>query len=172
MAHSINSHHPESAVNRTETYALSTDVNPSASLRLLRSTPISLLRSHTEGIRERASQMLSKETSKDIEWELSPLLIDSGRLLISGSHRRQTRFDPNSIVAAKGTLGSLSIDKDGFWDYSVYNIKMQFLQHGERKIESFSLYSESGDPITISLTLIGVEGGAVIEELATEVTVG
>ena len=49
---------------------------------------------------------------------------------------------------------------------------MQFLKQGERKLESFSLYSDAGDPITVTLTLIGVEGGAVIEELATEVTIG
>lgn len=99
-------------------------------------------------------------------------MIDSGRLLISSGHRRQTQFDPNSVVAGKDTLGSLNINKDGYWDYSVYNIKMQFLKQGERKLESFSLYSDAGDPITVTLTLIGVEGGAVIEELATEVTIG
>ncbi|NOH60481.1 adhesin [Vibrio sp. RE88] len=103
---------------------------------------------------------------------MSPLLSDSGRLLVSSGHRRQTQFDPNSVVAGKGTLGSLNIDKYGHWDYSVYNIKMQFLKQGERKLECFSLYSDAGEPITITLTLVGVDGGAVIEELATEITVG
>ncbi|WFB50882.1 VCBS domain-containing protein [Vibrio coralliilyticus] len=184
MAHSTNTHRFRSAVNHPDTYAL-TDTNLSSTQgsRAYRLASLWLLPSPPEGVRDRVSRMLGKsfhqadseyaeEKNELSEWAPSPLLIDSGRLLISSGHRRQTQFDPNSVVAGKDTLGSLNINKDGYWDYSVYNIKMQFLKQGERKLESFSLYSDAGEPITVTLTLIGVEGGAVIEELATEVTIG
>ncbi|CAM3188592.1 VCBS domain-containing protein [Vibrio neptunius] len=185
MAHSTHTHRSRSAVTHADSYTLTTDVNLSRAQRTaaihLGSQP--LLPIFPEGVRDRISQILSMRVEEVVSeyaeedqslsaMALSPLLMDSGRLLISSGYRRQTQFDPNSVIAGKDTLGSLSIDKSGYWDYSVYNIKTQFLLQGERKLERFSLYSDAGDPITITLTLIGVEGGAVIDELATEITVG
>ncbi|OAJ94794.1 VCBS domain-containing protein [Vibrio bivalvicida] len=101
-----------------------------------------------------------------------PLLFDSGKLQISGENRRCVRFNPKSVVAKTGTLGSLVISESGYWDYSVYSIKTQYLAIGERKLETFSLRSKEGKRFTVNIVLIGAIGGAWIEELETNFRFG
>lgn len=106
MAHSTNTHRFRSAVNHADTYAL-TDTNLSSTQgsRAYRLASLSLLPSPPEGVRDRVSRMLGKsfyqadseyaeEKNELSEWAPSPLLIDSGRLLISSGHRRQTPVRP------------------------------------------------------------------------------
>lgn len=99
----------------------------------------------------------------------SPLLFDSGRLQISDENRVRVRFDPKSVVAEPDTLGSLTISESGRWEYSVYHIKTQFLALGERKAELFSLTSTKGEPLIMTLVLIGSSGGALIDDLETKI---
>jgi len=107
-----------------------------------------------------------------VQSDFSPLLFDSGKLQISGENRRCVRFNPKSVVAKPGTLGSLVIGESGHWDYSVYSIKTQYLEIGERKLETFSLRSKEGKRFTVTLVLIGAIGGALIEELETNFSFG
>ncbi|MEF1291412.1 VCBS domain-containing protein [Vibrio sp. M260118] len=99
----------------------------------------------------------------------SPLLFDSGRLQISDENRVRVRFAPKSVVADPDTLGSLTINESGRWEYSVYHIKTQFLALGERKVELFSLTSTKGESLIMTLVLIGSSGGALIDDLGTKV---
>ncbi|GLT16866.1 hypothetical protein GCM10007938_06430 [Vibrio zhanjiangensis] len=99
-----------------------------------------------------------------------PLLVDSGLFELPEQACPYTKFDTDSVVAGKETLGSLTVDCNGRWCYSVYNIKMQFLKLGEKKMEQFSLYTEQGQLLTIFLTLVGTQGGAAVKTVMTETT--
>ncbi|MDC5705750.1 VCBS domain-containing protein [Vibrio europaeus] len=107
-----------------------------------------------------------------VQRDFSPLLFDSGMFSISGENRRRIRFNPKSVTAKVGTLGSLVIDESGHWDYSVYSIKTQFLVMGERKIETFFLRSIDGNRFAVTIVLVGAHGGASIEELETTISFG
>ncbi|MFW7525578.1 VCBS domain-containing protein [Vibrio ostreicida] len=100
----------------------------------------------------------------------SPILVDSGLLVEGLDKNEQTRFDPSSVEALGHELGTLVVDKQGRWSYSVYKIKMHYLVEGETKIERFGLNSTSGKQYCITLTLVGVKDGVIIDETATEIT--
>ena len=97
-----------------------------------------------------------------------PLLVDSGVFQLPEQVCPYTKFDTDSVIAEKDTLGSLTIDCHGRWCYSVYNIKMQFLKPGEKKMEQFSVCTEQGQQFTVFLTLIGSQGGAMVDKVTTE----
>ncbi|WP_341664080.1 VCBS domain-containing protein [Vibrio sp.] len=97
-----------------------------------------------------------------------PLLVDSGVFELPEQAGPFSSFDIDSVMAGKDTLGSLIVDHNGRWCYSVYNIKLQFLKLGEKKMEQFSLCTEQGQLLTVFLTLIGSQGGATVKKVTTE----
>ncbi|HEY6610228.1 MAG TPA: VCBS domain-containing protein, partial [Pseudomonas sp.] len=65
-------------------------------------------------------------------------------------------------TAAPGTLGSLSIDANGAWTYSVANSAVQYLKAGETKLETFTVKALDGTEHQVSITIHGVNDAAVI----------
>ncbi|MBV7600293.1 VCBS domain-containing protein, partial [Aeromonas sp. sia0103] len=59
-------------------------------------------------------------------------------------------------------LGSLTIAADGKWSYEVANSKVQYLGQGETKVETFTVQSLDGTSHTVTITITGVNDGAVI----------
>ncbi|MBW3697792.1 hypothetical protein EK599_19095 [Vibrio sp. T187] len=89
-------------------------------------------------------------------------LTDSGSLSISDEDQGESKFDTDSVVAAAGVLGSLTIDEDGNWDYQVDNSEVQYLGESETKLESFTVSSLDGTTHTIEVTITGINDEAVI----------
>ena len=150
MAHSLNSHTNQRSIN------------------------ISGLRMFADNAsRHPDSSIAPRPELKDNYWTDDsdlPLLVDSGLFELPENACPYTLFDIDSVVVSKETLGSLTIDCHGRWCYSVYNIKMQFLKIGEKKMEHFSLYTEQGQLLTVFLTLVGTHGGAAVKKVLTEAT--
>ncbi|WP_434998513.1 VCBS domain-containing protein [Vibrio scophthalmi] len=92
----------------------------------------------------------------------SPLLIDSGKLTIEDNNKRDANFDPNNIVTPRDALGTLTIDTQGNWTYSVNNESVQYLAQDETKVETFTVASVDGTTHDIVITITGVNDSAVI----------
>ena len=94
-------------------------------------------------------------------------ITDSGKLVASGTI---SIFDPDlaqafflsSVIPAEGSLGTLVLQPDGSYTYSVANSDVQFLGAGDTKIESFTVASADGTTKVVSFTITGSNDAAVI----------
>jgi VCBS repeat-containing protein len=66
-----------------------------------------------------------------------------------------------SVTPAGGTLGSLSLQSDGNYTYSVANSAVQFLGAGAIKTENFTVRSADGTSKVVSFTINGVNDAPV-----------
>ncbi|QNF23991.1 hypothetical protein FT673_04890 [Aeromonas hydrophila] len=89
-------------------------------------------------------------------------LSDSGVLTISDDDQGQAKFVAGNGTPSNGALGSLSITETGAWSYNVDNSKVQYLGLGETRVESFTVQSVDGTTHTITITITGVNDGAVV----------
>ncbi|MCK6265839.1 VCBS domain-containing protein [Vibrio sp. ZSDE26] len=90
-------------------------------------------------------------------------LVESGKLDVTDEDQNQSKFDVNSVVAASGVLGSVTIDENGVWEYTVDNDDVQYLGQGETKLETFVVSSVDGTEHTISITITGINDTALIK---------
>ncbi|MGN7512709.1 VCBS domain-containing protein, partial [Aeromonas salmonicida] len=72
------------------------------------------------------------------------------------------KFVVGAGVASNGALGNLSIAENGTWSYNVDNSKVQYLGLGETRVENFTVQSVDGTTHTVTITITGVNDGAVI----------
>ncbi|ELM3721192.1 VCBS domain-containing protein, partial [Aeromonas hydrophila] len=89
-------------------------------------------------------------------------LSDSGVLTISDADQGQAKFVAGNGVPSADALGSLSITETGTWSYNVDNSKVQYLGLGETRIETFTVKSVDGTTHTVTITITGVNDGAVV----------
>ncbi|WP_245194018.1 VCBS domain-containing protein [Aeromonas jandaei] len=89
-------------------------------------------------------------------------LSDSGVLTISDADQGQAKFVAGNGTPSAGALGSLSISETGTWTYNVDNSKVQYLGQGETRVESFTVQSVDGTTHTVTITITGVNDGAVV----------
>ncbi|ABK37139.1 large RTX adhesin AhLap [Aeromonas hydrophila] len=89
-------------------------------------------------------------------------LSDSGVLTISDADQGQAKFVAGNGTPSTGALGSLSITETGTWSYNVDNSKVQYLGLGETRVESFTVQSVDGTTHTVTITITGVNDGAVV----------
>ncbi len=89
-------------------------------------------------------------------------LSDSGVLTISDDDQGQAKFVAGNGTPSNGALGSLSITETGAWSYNVDNSKVQYLGLGETRVESFTVQSVDGTTHTVTITITGVNDGAVV----------
>ncbi|SDK69957.1 VCBS domain-containing protein [Pseudomonas indica] len=88
-------------------------------------------------------------------------LTTGGSLTITDPDTDETSFYSLATPSA-GALGTLSIDSNGTWSYSVPNALVQYLKAGETKVETFTVQSVDGTQHTITVTILGVNDEAVI----------
>ncbi|PWI34710.1 hypothetical protein DI392_00005, partial [Vibrio albus] len=91
-----------------------------------------------------------------------PTLTDSGILTVTDADEGEAVFVPGSVVASVGALGSLTIDAAGNWVYNVANSDVQYLGDGDTKQEVFTVATEDGTEHDITITITGVNDGAVV----------
>ncbi len=89
-------------------------------------------------------------------------LSDGGVLTISDDDQGQAKFVAGNGTPSNGALGSLSITETGAWSYNVDNSKVQYLGLGETRVESFTVQSVDGTTHTVTITITGVNDGAVV----------
>ncbi|WP_162901813.1 VCBS domain-containing protein [Aeromonas hydrophila] len=89
-------------------------------------------------------------------------LSDSGVLTISDADQGQAKFVAGNGTPSTGALGSLTITEGGAWTYNVDNSKVQYLGEGETKVETFTVASVDGTTHTVTITITGVNDGAVV----------
>ncbi|MEF1338595.1 VCBS domain-containing protein, partial [Vibrio rotiferianus] len=108
------------------------------------------------------------DTGTVTEDQSDPLLSDSGTLTIVDSDgSAQEGFDPNNIIPDQNALGTLSIDANGNWNYSVPNADVQYLDEGETKVETFIVSTLDGTQHTITITIVGINDTAIIGGIDT-----
>ncbi|MDM5116596.1 VCBS domain-containing protein, partial [Aeromonas salmonicida] len=91
------------------------------------------------------------------------VLTDSGVLTVTDvDGADEAKFIAGSGVASNGALGSLTITEGGEWTYNVANGDVQYLGKGETKVETFVVKSLDGTEHTVTITITGVNDGAVI----------
>ncbi|VCU69261.1 Putative mono-oxygenase ydhR [Pigmentiphaga humi] len=111
-----------------------------------------------------------------VEDAANPTLTDSGQLIVTDADAGQSAIDTGIVpVASPGALGTITIDADGNWTYSVPNADVQYLKDGETKVETFTVTSIDGSTHDVVITIIGTEDapvftgqdtGAVVEDAA------
>jgi len=89
------------------------------------------------------------------EIENSGTIRDSGEVNYKDSDGNSMGFISGECEAGDGTLGSLTIDENGNWEYSVDNDQISYLNDGESKEETFTIKTEDGSTMEI---LVIVEG--------------
>ncbi|MCW0506499.1 VCBS domain-containing protein, partial [Aeromonas piscicola] len=93
---------------------------------------------------------------------VSGKLTDTGVLTVSDADQGQAKFVVGAGVASAGALGNLSIAENGTWSYNVDNSKVQYLGLGETRVENFTVQSVDGTTHTVTITITGVNDGAVV----------
>ncbi|MEO4007718.1 VCBS domain-containing protein, partial [Chromobacterium piscinae] len=86
----------------------------------------------------------------------------SGKLNVVDPDQGQSVFDTSRIDNKTTNLGSITIDANGSWHYSVDNAKVQYLGQGETRTEVFTVYSQDGTSHDITVVVTGVNDTAVI----------
>ncbi|MCQ4296031.1 VCBS domain-containing protein [Pseudomonas stutzeri] len=88
-------------------------------------------------------------------------LTTGGSLTVTDPDAGQSSF-LGTVTPSTGALGTLTIAPNGTWSYSVPNSAVQYLKAGETKVETFVVRSLDGTQHTVSVTINGVNDGAVI----------
>jgi VCBS repeat-containing protein len=98
----------------------------------------------------------------------TPNLTDSGSLTITDADTDPTNeaaFD-TTVTSPVGTLGSLSINASGNWNYSVANADVQYLAAGATKLETFTVTSlDGGTTHEINVTITGTNDRPVVSDV-------
>lgn len=89
--------------------------------------------------------------------------VDSGQAAIN------TAVAP---VASAGALGSLTIDADGKWNYSVANAAVQYLAENQSKVETFTVQTIDGTTHNIVVTITGTNDVPVAQSASQSVVEG
>ncbi|WP_162617933.1 VCBS domain-containing protein, partial [Salinicola halophilus] len=82
-------------------------------------------------------------------------LVASGALTAVDPDAGPSGFQAGSATASVGTLGALTINANGAWNYSVANSAVQYLKAGEQKVETFTVKTIDGTSQKIEVTVVG-----------------
>ncbi|WP_429017081.1 VCBS domain-containing protein [Aeromonas hydrophila] len=110
-----------------------------------------------------AAVITGSDTGAVTEDETNPTLTETGTLSVTDvDGADEAKFVAGNGVASTGALGSLTITEGGAWTYNVDNSKVQYLGEGETKVETFTVASVDGTTHTVTITITGVNDGAVV----------
>ncbi len=98
-------------------------------------------------------------------------LVASGSISISDVTRVRKHFKPR--LQAQGNLGSLVLNANGTYTYTVANNATEYLDAGQTKVDSFTITSIDGTTQQVSFDIHGTNQAAVIgTPTVTDVTEG
>src|SRR5439155_984452 len=88
-------------------------------------------------------------------------LTASGTISITDPDPNQSSFQTTATPAA-GNLGSLTLQTNGSYTYTVANAAVQLLGAGDSKVDAFTVTSFDGTTKNVSFTIHGQNDAAVI----------
>jgi T1SS-143 domain-containing protein len=97
-------------------------------------------------------------------------LTASGTLSISDADQTQASFQ-TGVTGAQGNLGSLTLQTNGSYTYTVANSAVQFLGVNDMKVDTFTVMAFDGTTKQISVTIHGTNDAPVITSGAAAVVV-
>ncbi|MBW5267130.1 hypothetical protein GNP11_22060, partial [Aeromonas hydrophila] len=110
-----------------------------------------------------AAVITGSDTGAVTEDETNPTLTETGTLSVTDvDGADEAKFLAGNGTPSAGALGSLTITEGGAWTYNVDNSKVQYLGEGETKVETFTVASVDGTTHTVTITITGVNDGAVV----------
>ncbi len=86
------------------------------------------------------------------------LLTATGILSISDPDINQNSFQ-TIVISSEDNVGTLSIETDGSYIYSVSNADIRYLKAGESEVDNFTIKSVDGTEKDISFTINGADDG-------------
>ena len=101
--------------------------------------------------------------TEDVDVTLADTLVSEGSLTISDVDANDNpEFNPNGVFTPTGStnaaaLGSLVIDADGDWTYTVDNNAVQYLDEGESVTEIYTVSATDGTEHVVTITINGAE---------------
>ena len=101
---------------------------------------------------------------EDVNPNEDNFLTDQGQLTIDDPDAGENAFKPDSVIAAVGNLGSLTLTAAGLWSYQVDNslAAVQELGEGDSLTDTFTVMSVDGTAHIIDVVINGTNDGAVI----------
>ncbi|WP_436084101.1 VCBS domain-containing protein [Pararhizobium sp. LjRoot235] len=93
----------------------------------------------------------------------SPDLTATGSIAIADADQGQAAFQ-TTVAAAAGNLGSLVLQPDGSYTYSVANAAVQYLGAGDSRVETFTVTALDGTSKQVAFTIHGANDAADIGE--------
>src|SRR5262249_31767149 len=94
----------------------------------------------------------------------------SGTITIADTDQNQASFK-TSVTGAQGNLGSLTLQANGSYTYTVADSLVDFLGANDTKLDTFTVTALDGTSKQISFTIHGTNEAAVITSGAAAVTV-
>ena len=88
-------------------------------------------------------------------------LTASGTISITDADQNQASFQ-TGVTGAQGNLGSLTLQTNGSYTYTVANSAVQFLGANDTKVDTFTVTSFDGTTKQISFTIHGTNDAPVI----------
>ncbi|MBX9296750.1 retention module-containing protein, partial [Chromobacterium vaccinii] len=98
--------------------------------------------------------------TEDLNVSAANTLDYSGKLNVADADQGQSVFNTSRVDNKTANLGSITIDANGNWHYSVDNAKVQYLGQGETRTEVFTVYSQDGTSHDITVVVTGVNDAA------------
>ena len=105
-----------------------------------------------------------------IEDTQSPVLTQSGQLVVIDEDVGESLFQTDGVTVSAGALGVLEITADGAWSYEVNNADIQYLAEGVTKDEIFTVLSSDGTEQDIIMTITGVNDAPTVTAMISEIT--
>ncbi|MES3009366.1 MAG: VCBS domain-containing protein, partial [Pseudomonadota bacterium] len=108
--------------------------------------------------------VIGEPTVSGVTEDLNPVngdLSASGTIAISDVDQNQAGFQ-TSVAGAQGNLGSLALQTDGNYTYTVANSAVQYLGAGQTKVDSFTIKALDGTAKDVAFTIIGANDTPVL----------
>jgi VCBS repeat-containing protein len=93
-------------------------------------------------------------------------LTASGTISITDTDQNQAAFQ-TIVTAAQGNLGSLTLQSDGSYIYTVADSAVQYLGANDSKVDTFTVTALDGTSKQISFTIHGTDDAPVVNVTAT-----
>src|SRR5512133_216819 len=101
------------------------------------------------------------DVTEDVNVNVNGNLTASGTISISDADQNQASFQ-TTVTGAQGDLGSLTLQTNGSYTYTVADSAVQFLGANDTKVDTFTVTAFDGTTKQISFAIHGANNAAVI----------
>src|SRR5205807_1164092 len=101
------------------------------------------------------------DPTEDVNVNANGDLTTGGTITITDADQNQASFQ-TTVTGAQGNLGSLTLQANGSYTYTVADSAVQFLGADDTKVDTFTVTAFDGTTKQISFTIHGTNDAAVI----------